>query len=166
MHAIDLPTKRRRVAVYALVGALVGGSIVAIVRDDPFGKELWPFSAFPMYSNRAGWNTRLHRVFGVLREDPTREISLIEDEYLYPIKKFRFYLALRRMERDRDRDRVLGAALRDTLERYEANRRAGRHHGPALRGVRLYELKYRLDSHAADRDQPDSRRLIFEVSLR
>jgi len=163
MRAAD-PTRGRRREVYALVAVLVLGSLVAIVRDDPFGKELWPFSAFPMYSNRAGWIARSHRLFGVLREDPAREFPLIEDEYLFPIKKFRFYLALRRMEQDRDRDRVLGAALRDTLERYEANRRAGRHHGPALSGIRLYESKYRLDARATDRDHPDSRRLIFEVS--
>ena len=67
MRATD-PTRGRRREVYALVAVLVLGSLVAIVRDDPFGKELWPFSAFPMYSNRAGWIARSHRLFGVLRE--------------------------------------------------------------------------------------------------
>ena len=61
---------------------------------------------------------------------------------------------------DRDRDRALAAALRDTLERYEANRRAGATDGPALRGVRLYELQYRLDPRARNRDRPDERRLL------
>jgi len=163
--AADPPSRLRRVAMYALLGVLVGGSIVAIVRDDKSGRELWPFSAFPMYSNRPGWISRSHRVFGVLREDPTREIPLIADEYLYPIEHSRFYMAIRRMEESgRDRDQALAAALRETLERYEANRKAGRHHGPALRAVRLYELQYRLDPWARNRDRADERRLLAEVA--
>ena len=114
-----------------------------------------------MYSNTPRWTARPHRLFGILRDDPEREIPLVESAYL-PIDNARFYIALRSMERAGNR--ALEAALRDTLERYEANRKAGGHQGPPLRGIRLYELRYRLDRWARNSNRPDGRRLLFEVN--
>jgi len=160
----DLPSRTRRSAIYGLLTVLIAGSVAALVRDDPYGKELWPFSAYPMYSVRLrGWSARPHRLFGVLRDDPASEIPLVASEYLYPIEHARFYIALRTLETDRSPGGALDAALRDTLERYESRREAGLHGGPALRGVRLYELYYRLDRRASNRDRPNDRRLLFEV---
>jgi hypothetical protein len=156
------PRGLRRAAVFALLAVLVGGTLVAIVRDAPLGKELWPFSAYPMYSGRpGGWTATSHRLFGVPRDEAAAEIPLLADEYLYPIEHARFYIAMRVIERGGDRS--LEPALRDTLARYEANRRSGLHHGPALRAIRLYEERYRLDPKATNRDRPDGRRLLFEV---
>jgi len=161
----DPPAKPRRIVIYAALLVLVGGSLVAIVRDDPYGKELWPFSAYPMYSQpMRGWSAGPHRLFGVLRDDPTREIPLIAGAYLYPIEHTRYYIALARIERQKDRDAALEAALRDTLARYELRRIAGLHNGPPLRGIRLYALKWRLDTSAHNRDRPDERKLLYEVS--
>ena len=51
------------------------------------------------------------------------------------------------------------------LTRYEARRRAGQHDGPALRGVRLYLLRWRLvDRVPRNPDAPDERRLLLEIS--
>jgi hypothetical protein len=161
----DPPPRRRRLLIYGLLSVLISGSVIAMVRDDPYGKELWPFSAYPMYSVRLrGWAARPHRVFGVLRDDPAREIPLIASEYLHPIEHSRFYIALRTLEQDRSPGGALDATLRDTLARYESRRKAGLHGGPALRGLRLYELYYRLDRRASNRDRPDGRLLLFEVA--
>jgi hypothetical protein len=156
------PTRARRLPVYALLATMIGGFAVAVVRDDPLGKELWPFSAYPMYSGRpGGWIATSRRVFGVPRDETADEIPLVTDEYLYPIEHARFYVALRAIQLGGDRS--LEPALRDTLARYEANRRSGRHHGPPLRAIRLYEVRCRLDPKATNRDRPDDRRLLFEV---
>ena len=161
--AADPPSVLRRAAVFALLATLVVGTLVAIVLDYPLGRELWPFSAYPMYSGPAvGWTATTHRVFGVPRDESADEIPLLADEYLYPIEHARFYVALRTIERGGPRS--LEPALRDTLARYEANRRSGRHHGPALRAIRLYELRFRLDAKATGREGPDGRRLLFEVA--
>lgn len=154
---------KRRAAAYAVIVLLVGGTVVAMVRDDPYEKELWPFSAYPMYSTTLrGWSVRTHRVFGVLREDPTRELPLIGDR-LHPFEHTRFYFILSRLERNRDR-KSLETALRDTLVRYEARRRAGDQDGPAISAVRLYELDWRLDPRATDRETAFGRRLLLEVA--
>jgi hypothetical protein len=158
------PRGLRRAAVFALLAVLVGGSIVATVRDDSYGEELWPFSAYPMYSHVIRtWSVSSHRLFGVLRDDPGRELPLVGGDYLSPIGHTSFYIGLTRIERMRDRAK-LEVALRDTLSRYEARRRAGLHDGPPLQAIRLYELRWRLDPRHAPRDVPDSRRLLLEVA--
>ena len=159
------PTAPRRAAVLALVSVLVGGSIVAFVRDDPYGKELWPFSAYPMYSTTIRtWSVSTHRLFGLLSEDGRGEIPLMGRDDLYPIGHTSYYIRLARIERMRDRAR-LEAALRDTLARYEERRRAGLHVGQALQAIRLYDLRWRLDPRRGPRQEPDSRRLLLEVRL-
>jgi hypothetical protein len=162
--ASDVPSAPRRAVVFALLAIMLAGFAVAIVLDYPLGKELWPFSAYPMYSGRpGGWTATSHRVFGVPRDETAAEIPLITDEYLYPIEYARYYVALRAIERGGAR--TLEPALRDTLARYEANRQNGRHHGPELRAIRLYELRTRLNPKAANRERPDGRRLLFEVKV-
>ena len=82
---------------------------------------------------------------------------------LYPMEHNSYYFTLRRIERMRDPAR-LEAAVRDTLSRYEARRRAGLHDGAPLQAIRLYELRWRLDARRTPREVPDSRRLLLEVA--
>jgi hypothetical protein len=155
----------RRAAVFALLAVLLGGSLVAFVRDDPYGEELWPFSAYPMYSRAWNkWSAVRRRPFGVVRGEPAHEMPLIDDPYLAPFGHSRICAAFSWIERQPDRDRRLRSALRDMLDRYEDRRRAGLHDGPPLQAIRLYELRFRLDPHASTRDRPESRRLLLEVS--
>jgi hypothetical protein len=162
--ADELPSTPRRAAVLALVSILIVGSVIAFVRDDPHGEDLWPFSAYRMYSfTIRTWGVTTHRLFGVLREDGRSEIPLMGRDDLYPIGHNSYYFTLRRIERMRDSAR-LEAALRDTLSRYEARRRAGLHDGAPLQAIRLYELRWRLDPRRTPREAPDSRRLLLEVA--
>ena len=161
--AEKLPSSPRRAAVSALLAVLIVGSVVAFVRDDPYGKELWPFSAYPMYSTTLRtWSVSTHRLFGVPR-DGRSEIPLMGPEAFYPIGHTSYYFALARVERMRDRGR-LEAALRNTLTQYEARRRAGLHDGEPLQAIRLYELRWRLGPRRPPREVPDSRRLLIEVA--
>jgi hypothetical protein len=72
-------------------------------------------------------------------------------------------LILSEFHADPQRHPLLRTALQDCLARYEDLRRSGRHNGPALVGVRLYRLRWRLDRWARNVDRPDSRTLILEV---
>jgi hypothetical protein len=58
---------------------------------------------------------------------------------------------------------LVAPLLRDMLERYERLRSAGAHDGPPLRAVRLYEVEWTLDPHAANLQSPDRKQLLAEV---
>jgi hypothetical protein len=158
-------SRARRAVIYAALAVVVGGGLYAIVIDAPYAEEPWPFSAYPMYSElRRGRSVERHRLFGVTREEPAQEIPLVDPSYLYPLEHSRFYFTLGRIERRKDGRRSLETAMRDALDRYEARRRAGEHHGPPLRALRLYALHWQLDPYARNRDAPELRRLLFEVA--
>jgi len=54
-------------------------------------------------------------------------------------------------------------ALPDLLTRYETLRQTGNHDGPPIVALRLYELEWTIDPHAANVDRPDVRRFLAEV---
>ena len=56
------------------------------------------------------------------------------------------------------RDRMLG----DYLRRYEQLRLAGRHDGPRLKGLRLYEWYWTMDRDASNAKSPDKQTLLYE----
>jgi hypothetical protein len=149
--------------IYVAIATIIGASALAIVLDPPLIHEPWPFSAYRLYAQKMPNDyIRRHRLFGVTREEPAREIPLV-DEYLEPFEHLRFTDALRQLQREKHPER-LEEGLRDMLARYEARRRAGKHDGPALRGVRLYLLRWRLVNRLPrNRDVPDERRLLLEV---
>lgn len=149
--------------INGLIAAIAGGHLFDMLT----GKEHWPFSGYPMFSaltrDKSVWMVHL---CGVTREDTPREVPLLKGEYLWPFDRPRFRAALLRLDSAADREGRLREALNDVLDRYEARRAEGRHNGPALRGIRLYKRSYRLDPWARNHDQPDRRRLIFELMRR
>jgi hypothetical protein len=159
------PTAPRRIVISTAIAVVVFGSIFAIVRDDAYEKELWPFSAYPMYSRIwRGRNVTRYRLFGVVRGDPDApEIPLIRRTYFLPIDFSRFYFSLDRI-RLKNGGAGLEPAIRDTLERYEARRKAGLHDGPPLRAIRLREQRWRLSASGANRDRPEASRVVLEVA--
>ena len=162
-------SKRRILLVHAVVTLLIAGSLYDIVMD----RETWPFSQYPMYSELHGSGLAQLQLFGVAQEEPHQEIPLNDPSYIEPVSEY-----LRPFDRSRirwalnwilvkngnyQRQQTLDDALLDCLKRYETLRRAGRHDGPALEGVRLYRLQWRLDPGARNVDRPDNRTLIAEV---
>ena len=102
------------------------------------------------------------------------EVALTDQRYLYPLDNARLVLAFYGMNvnpqlftnRDgRDSDVMIAAGLRDCLLRYEARRIAGRHDGPALRGLRLYDMHWQLDPMARNAATPDEKLLLAELIL-
>jgi hypothetical protein len=149
----------RRVLINALVISVICGSLYDIVTD----REHWPFSQYPMFSGV--WKSPTFswlRLFGVTPDG--REFALDANRYVEPFDQSRLPKALKRMTEMPDADARLRTALPDLLARYEELRKADAHEGPPLAAMRLYELEWTIDRHAANVDRPDRRRLLAEVT--
>jgi hypothetical protein len=147
----------RRVFVNLLLVGFIAGSAYDIVTD----QEHWPFSQYPMFSGT--WTSRTFtwlRLFGVTADG--QEFALDDNRYIAPFDQSRLPKALRRMMEERDSDPRIRMALPDLFLRY-AQLRGNTHDGPPIVALRLYELEWTIDPHAANVDHPDRRRFIAEV---
>jgi hypothetical protein len=70
-----------------------------------------------------------------------------------------FDLAVQRWQEDTER---LEAALSGALSLYDSRRLLGGHDGPAVRGLRFYEVEWRIHPWAENADRPDQKTLIYE----
>ncbi len=148
----------RRLLINLILGAFIAGSAYDIATD----QEHWPFSQYPMFA--VAWTSPTFtwlRVFGVTADG--REFPLTNNAYITPFDQSRLPKALRRILARRDGEAGAKTALRDVLARYEKLRLNGSHAGPPVAAMRLYELEYTIDRHAANVDRPDRRDLIVEV---
>jgi len=152
-------SRARRRVVYAALAVICAGSLVDLATD----REHWPFSQYAMYSDvkREPYELRQLRLFGVPAAG--EEFALRQFEYIQPFDQVRLRLMLSEFRSDPKRQPLLATALQDCLSRYETLRRAGRHNGPPLAAVRLYELHWHLDPWARNAERPDRRTLVLEV---
>jgi len=152
-------TRVRTWLAHLVIAGITGGGLVAIAT----GTERWPFSRYPMYSKIRPASYSMPVLFGVT-EAPEREFPLFAKPYLYPFNtaglRDAFVLHLRR---DAARSEAPRQALLDCLRRYERRRRAGLHDGPALRGMRLYQLTWALLPGASNFERPEGKELLLEV---
>ena len=151
-------TSTRRIFLNLVFLAFICGSTYDIVTD----QEHWPFSQYPMFSDV--WRTPTFswlRLFGVTTDG--QEFPLDANRYVAPFDQSRLPKALRRMRERPDADARLHTAIADTLARYEVLRVEGVHEGPPLAAMRLYELEWTIDPHAANVDSPDRQTFIAEV---
>ncbi len=145
--------------VNAIIAIVIGGALVAIA----FNIELWPFSPYAMYAERRTRSMKVPRLVGVTETDPSYELPLFAFAYLRPFDQQRLQEGLERLLRNSQRDQLLPTALADVLARYAALRDAGRHDGPALQAIRLYQLQWELDPQAITVAEPSQRELLLEV---
>ena len=154
----SVPMGRRRTwLVYAVIAGIIGGSLFDIITDS----EQWPFSQYTMYSGLHRNHVRWLGLAGTSREG---EIHL-QSGYCPPFDNTRLAIALRRIYGRPDGTDALGEALRYCAKQYEALRLAKIHNGPPLQAIRLYELEWEVDILARNKERPDSRKLISEVTL-
>jgi hypothetical protein len=154
-------SRRRLVLAHVIIGTLILGSYYALV----FDREFWPFSPYPMYSSILDEKTVTGmRLYGVTQEEPHREILLRDPDYVRPFNPHALELAWEGVRvKGGESNQALKEALRDSLRRYEELRTAGRHHGPRLEGMRLYQEQWQMDARAENLNRPDHRWLIAEV---
>ncbi len=139
--------------VSLLTLAILAGSAFDVIRN----REHWPFSPYPMFSkvdDSRGYRTL--RLYGVARDGG--ELPLTDFAYLEPFDRCRLVSALETLRAEQR----LPAALADVYARYERRRTAGRHGGPPLSAVRLYQLRWALDADARNAQHPDVRELLYE----
>ncbi len=142
--------------VYAVVGVIVLGHLHEIARQ----QEHWPFTNYPMWARvTRDWHVREVMPFGVTDQQPPREFDLRDPKYFAPMPAIYQRLNFQRAAgRASVRDRMLG----DYLRRYDQLRRDGRHDGPPLKGLRLYEWNWTMDPRAGNAKSPDQKTLLYE----
>jgi hypothetical protein len=157
---IDGVGARKKFLVYVVIVVITGGSLFDIIT----GKEHWPFSPYPMFSSvkRDYFLTKL-QLFGVTESGSPQEISLSKSKFIQPLDNSRLSAALNRELQGEIRKQNINKILHALWSRYEVLRHEGRHNGPPLRGIRLYQSHWKLDPHARNINQPDRRELIFEI---
>lgn len=155
-------TVGRRCLVHVVILIILAGSLRSIL----LSQEAWPFSPYGMLAsvNRTDVLVQL-RLFGILAEDPAREIPLVRSEQITPFDASRLTHVLWRLAGVPNRGLLTKEAIRDCLRRYEQRRRAGLHSGPALRGVRLYKVEWRIDRRHPSSEKFRNRILLEEVTL-
>lgn len=149
----------RLLMVYALGVAIIGGSLFSWVTDT----EHWPFSPYPMFSwlsPRTDFRFTTLRLYGVTQEQPLSEFPLDRNEYLEPFDNSRLPAALDIAVHE---NRV-APVLKDCLDRYEALRASGIHHGPPITALRLYRVTWNLNAQASNVDAPKTKELLAEFS--
>jgi hypothetical protein len=151
-------TSRRLLLAHVLIAGVVGGSFYDIVTR----QEHWPFSNYPMFSTvHRSTTLRWLRLYGVTADD--REVPVVKYSYLFPLDQSRLPLGLRRYLNGEDGNEKLKEAVVDALRRYEQRRLAHEHAGPALRALRLYQVRWDVRPYAANLEQPASRELLAEA---
>lgn len=151
-------SRGRWITINGLILLLVGLQLGVIWR----GGERWPFARYSMYASEHGADIHWYRVYGVTASG---EFPLDNDRYYVPIDGPRLSYSFTPRP---DRRGLVRASPDDMLRTvgrlYERGRLDGRHQGPRLTGLRAYELTWTLDPQLKNREHPDGKALLAEVS--
>jgi len=146
----------RRLVVSSFIVLVIGLQFLEVARQG----EHWPYAQYAMYASEHGGDITWFRVYGVTSEG---EFPLDRDAYFSPFDPQRLSFSL--APRPPRRDLVIPPTpdlLRVVGRLYERARVAGRHDGPALTGLRAYQLTWELDRSLANREHP-AKVLLGEV---
>ena len=151
-------SRRRRRLVSRVVIVILLGHAAAVWAH----AEAWPFSRYTLYTRTENWGDymtlRLYGLTAAGAEFP------VDHRYFPPMDSGRYSRALKKTFAWDDAKKPRKSELRKWAALYEANRRAGRHDGPALAVLRLYKVGWRMLPDAANRHAPpDGRHLRGEV---
>lgn len=153
---VEISNRRRWIASLA-VAVLVGGSAFDVL----MAREDWPFSSYPMFWSVRSSELSALSLYGVTADG--EEILFNDVRYTHPFDITKTRVSLGKIHKDPERRHQIDDALRDFLRRYETGRMVGRHDGPPLVGIRLYNVHWKLDPWARNAHQPDEGELIAEV---
>lgn len=156
-------TRARRFLAYGLLAAIMGGLLFCIV----MGKDLWPFSNYPMYAQIRTGTWSIYELHGVPKVPAVEEFRIPRDEL--PIVGWRNHGIVRLATRalsDPGAEPELHSALRAVGPLYEECRERGQISTPSLAGIRLYRRTFARDqSEGRFELRPLERTLVAEVSL-
>lgn len=155
--ATPLPA-HRLLTVYALAAIVLGGSLIAWVRDT----EYWPYSPYPMFSwisPRTDFKFTTLRLYGVTQREPLSEFPLDDNAYIEPFDNSRLPQALGIALSQKK----LTPTLKDLLDRYEVLRLEKIHNGPPIEGLRLYRVTWYLNDKASNEKTPADKVFLGEL---
>jgi hypothetical protein len=156
--------KPRRIwLVYGLFAILVGGHLVEVVTQ----REHWPFSPYQMWSIPSrGWETNREMLRGVTDEPAPREVPVTPSQ-LYPIPYQMIVVNMQQAAKalKAGEPAKADAIIRGLLEQYEKRRAAKQHGGPPLKGLRLYQVTWKMDTDAseASKKNPTATVLLYPL---
>ncbi len=153
-----LSKNRRWLVNFLLTGLLIASAYEIAVRG-----EHWPFSSYPMFSKTRTEARVVHHALLAIPEDGSEAFPLYESKYIYPFLWYRQRAAFRRMLNGPDGTEAVKKGLEDTMARYEYNRQRGRHDGPPLRSLQLYQIDWSIDPDAPDFIRTEERDFVAEV---
>lgn len=146
-----------------LVNLLLAGLLIASAYEIAVRGEHWPFSSYPMFSKTRTEARVLHHAILAIPQDGSEAFPLYESKYIYPFLWYRQRAALRRMLNGPGGTEAVKEGLKDTLARYEYNRQQGRHDGPLLRSLQLYQIDWSIDPDEPDFIRTEERDFVAEV---
>jgi hypothetical protein len=152
--------KRKRWLVYGVLAVLVGGHLV----DIALRREHWPFSNYPMWSRASTvWKASDVRVHGIVAGGAGKEVELTS-RHITPLPRLQMTLAMRRAvgQADAGKPELLHRRARDLMRYYESLREAGRHDGPPIEGLRVYEYEWDVNVKGEGADRPRIRLVASE----
>jgi hypothetical protein len=150
----------RSAGIAALWIALIIGQLYVVVERE----EAWPLSNYPMYADKQGPNVSAVQVEGVRSDGSAYAVSIRKE--LVPLDPSRLLGLVRRLARGKQKSENERAVARALLDLYEEGRRAGRHAGPPLEALSVYETTWRIVPDASNRDRPAKRRLVASTGAR
>ncbi len=147
-----------------IINLLLVGILAGSLTDMLWDREHWPFSSYPMYSRLELKNeTTKVMLYGVPRNSADVPFPLQSTAFIQPFDRTRLNTALARLARSSQPDKNLRAAAEDVWERYRRSRSEGRHAGPPLREVRVYQVHWRLRPDASNVNTPDDKQLLLTI---
>jgi hypothetical protein len=151
-------TKRRLSFVNALIASIIGLSLLAIL----LRKEMWPFSPYAMYSDRALPGTiAVYRLYG-MAETGGEEFPLTEYGQLKPLGALTVDAAFRKLHQ-KGPSALIREGVLDCCQRYESLRQGGEHSGPPLKAIRLYRIGLDTDGRQNPGRPCQEKELLMEV---
>ena len=157
-------SQQRLLLINAALFLLIFGHLYDIVQD----REHWPFSKYEMFSRASEPSLTQMDLYGVMQEDSHQEFPLRQVSSSFggiAEKQSLRRISYSKKIKTKERPQMLNDALLDALSKYESERLAGKHDGPPLQGIRLYEATWQLDDPAKSIvDPPDQQKLIHEVA--
>jgi len=139
-----------------LANLVIFGCLSVTCVDIFTGLEHWPFGSYPMYSLRYSEQLSWLRLYGVT---DSGEIPLRGERDFAPFDEARLTMALARIAGAPGGQRKLQEALGNLMRLHD---RRGDPRSPALRALRLYRLRWRLQPGMQGDEPPGERILIAE----
>jgi hypothetical protein len=108
------------------------------------GREHWPFSPYPMFSEvEEPVTTVRYRLFAQRAEDPDGPpIPIADPDWIAPFHYIKLHASLGQLAARPASDPSMQQAVQELLERYEQRRLAGDHDGPLLISMSAVALTY------------------------